>query len=51
MKVIFLSAALFVSYMSLVSASFVIDRVYESNAFAEGIQMKVVYKIYNNYPL
>lgn len=51
MKVIFLSAALFVSYMNLVSASLLIDRIYESDTFAEGIPMKVVYNIYNNYPL
>lgn len=37
--------------ISSINSSLLVDRVYPSDSFAEGIPMKVVYNIYNNYPV
>ena len=37
--------------ISSINSSLMVDRVYPSDSFAEGIPMKVVYNIYNNYPV
>ena len=51
MKAVIFSAALLISFISLASSSLLVDRLYESGTFAEGIQMKIVYNVYNNYPV
>ncbi len=38
-----------ISFVSISQAALLVDRIFDPNAVAEGIPLKVTYKIYNTY--